>query len=132
MSTHDKINYVELPATDLAATRRFFEEVFGWTFADFGPDYTAFTNAGLRGGFFRSDLRARTANGSALVVLYSDDLEDTQRKVEAAGGVTQTMSWNGRNLSGAKVPNGRYLVNLTACTEQGQTVQAIALFDKTR
>lgn len=88
MSTHDKINYVELPATDLAATRRFFEEVFGWTFADFGPDYTAFTNAGLRGGFFRSDLRARTANGSALVVLYSDDLEDTQRKVEAAGGVT--------------------------------------------
>jgi len=52
--------------------------------------------------------------------------------VEAAGGETQTMSWNGRNHSGAKVPNGRYLVRLTARTTEGQAVQAIALFDKIR
>ncbi len=51
---------------------------------------------------------------------------------EATGGVTQTMSWNGRNHSGARVPNGRYLVRLTASTAEGQTVQAIAVFDKIR
>ncbi len=53
-------------------------------------------------------------------------------RTEAAAGVTQTMSWNGRNHSGTRVPNGRYLVRLTARTPEGQTVQAIALFDKIR
>jgi len=52
--------------------------------------------------------------------------------VEAAGGVSRTMTWNGRSHTGAKVPNGKYLVRVTACTAEGQTVQAIALFDKTR
>ncbi len=51
---------------------------------------------------------------------------------EAAGGMTQTMTWNGRNASGARVPNGRYLLRLTARTAEGQTVQAISVFDKTR
>ncbi len=51
---------------------------------------------------------------------------------EAVGGVTQTLTWNGRNTSGARVPNGRYLVRLTAQTAEGQTVQAISVFDKTR
>jgi hypothetical protein len=52
--------------------------------------------------------------------------------VEAAGGVVQTLSWNGRNNTGASVPNGKYLVRLTARTDEGQTVQAIALLDKLR
>jgi uncharacterized protein len=86
MSRHEKINYVEYPSRDLAGTKRFFSEAFGWSFEDYGPDYTAFCDQGLDGGFFRSDLAARTETGSALVVLYSDDLEGTLDKVEAAGG----------------------------------------------
>lgn len=53
-------------------------------------------------------------------------------QVDAAGGVVQSMTWSGRNTSGAKAPAGRYLVQLTACTDEGQTVQTIALFNKTR
>ena len=52
--------------------------------------------------------------------------------VEAAGGVVQTLSWNGRNHSGARAPNGKYLVRLTARTAEGQTVQAIALVAQLR
>jgi subtilisin family serine protease len=52
--------------------------------------------------------------------------------VDSAAGVMQTLSWNGRNASGARVPNGRYLVRLTARTPEGQSVQAITLFDKAR
>jgi hypothetical protein len=83
---HEKINYVEYPASDLQAVKDFFGAAFGWSFTDYGPDYTAFLNEGLDGGFFKSDLHASTAAGSALVVLYSRDLEQTQAKVEAAGG----------------------------------------------
>lgn len=86
MPEHEKINYVEFPSRDIAGTKHFFSAAFDWTFVDYGPDYIAFSNQGLDGGFFRSELAARSDNGSALVVLYSRNLEDTLRKVEAAGG----------------------------------------------
>jgi hypothetical protein len=86
MNQHEKINYVELPAKDLAGTKAFFESVFGWSFTDYGPDYTAFENQGLDGGFFQSDLASSTEKGAALIVFYSDQLEATLAKVEKAGG----------------------------------------------
>ena len=86
MNQHEKINYVELPAKDLAGTKAFFESVFGWSFTDYGPEYTAFENQGLDGGFFQSDLASSTENGAALIVFYSNQLEATLAKVEKAGG----------------------------------------------
>ena len=53
MNEHEKINYVEFPSKDLAVTKAFFAAVFGWSFVDYGPDYTAFSDAGLDGGFFK-------------------------------------------------------------------------------
>ena len=88
MTKHEKINYVELAARDLAATKAFFGEVFGWSFTDYGSQYTAFASAetGLDGGFYAADIQARSEQGSALVVFYSEDLEATQAKIQAAGG----------------------------------------------
>jgi hypothetical protein len=86
MPQHEKINYVEYSSRDLGATKRFFQEAFGWVFEDYGPDYTAFSGQGLDGGFFKSELAARTSQGSALVVFYSAHLEGTLAKVVAAGG----------------------------------------------
>ena len=86
MNLHEKMNYVEFPAKDLAATKAFFESVFGWSFVDYGPEYTSFENQGLDGGFFQDDLASSTQNGAALIVFYSDQLEATLAKVEKAGG----------------------------------------------
>jgi len=86
MNQHEKMNYVEFPAKDLGATKAFFESIFGWSFTDYGPEYTAFENQGLDGGFFQSDLASSTENGAALIVFYSDQLEATLEKVEKAGG----------------------------------------------
>ncbi len=83
---HEKINYVEFPAGDPEATKAFFRHVFGWSFVDYGPDYTAFSESGLEGGFYRSQLKASTQAGSALIVIYSAALEETQKKIEQAGG----------------------------------------------
>ena len=86
MNLHEKINYVEFPAKDLPATKAFFQSAFGWSFVDYGPDYTAFSNQGLDGGFFQSDLASSSEKGAGLVIFYSNQLEATLAKVEKAGG----------------------------------------------
>jgi hypothetical protein len=86
MSEHEKINYVEFPSKNLAVTKAFFVEAFGWSFVDYGPEYIAFKNEGLDGGFFKSDLISSSNNGSALIVLYSNALEITLSKIENTGG----------------------------------------------
>jgi predicted enzyme related to lactoylglutathione lyase len=42
MNRHESINYLELPSSNLDATKTFFSNVFGWTFVDYGEEYTAF------------------------------------------------------------------------------------------
>lgn len=86
MPVHEKMDYVEFPTRDLDATRGFFQAAFGWSFMDYGPDYIAFSGEGLDGGFYKADMAARMVNGSALIVFYSERLEDTLAKVTAAGG----------------------------------------------
>ena len=86
MGKHEKINYVEFPAKDIEAVKNFFNKAFGWNFSDYGPDYTAFSDGVLDGGFYKSDLNASSKKGSALIVFYSDDLENTKTKIENAGG----------------------------------------------
>lgn len=86
MNVHQKMNYVEFPAKDMEATKAFFSNAFGWEFTDYGPDYASFADEGLDGGFYKSDLSASTKNGSALIVFYSNNLEETQAKIQRAGG----------------------------------------------
>lgn len=87
MNQHKKSTCVEYPSRNLALTKSFFEKVFGWTFQDYGPEYTAFLNEGLNSRFYLSEQTSTTENGAALLVFYSDDLEGTQVKVKAAGGI---------------------------------------------
>ena len=90
MDPANKITYVEFQASDLEKTKAFFEKVFGWTFTDYGPDYTSFVDGQIAGGFAHSDRHATAAAGSALVVIFHPRLEETLRRVVEHGGrVTQ-------------------------------------------
>ncbi|MGB1262447.1 MAG: VOC family protein [Cognaticolwellia sp.] len=91
MPNNLKLNYVEFPAIDITATKQFFEKAFGWSFQDYGPDYTAFSDQGLDGGFYRAELSSVASKGGALLVLLSTDLEQSQFEVEQAGGKISTM-----------------------------------------
>jgi predicted enzyme related to lactoylglutathione lyase len=86
VNQNEKINYVEFPANDFDATKIFFKAVFDWSFIDYGPDYVAFSGAGLDGGFYQSDLSSLARNGSALIIFFSNNLEQTQSKIKSAGG----------------------------------------------
>ena len=55
-------------------------------FEDFGPEYTAFSNQGLDGGFYQSTLKSLAENGAALIVFYSNNLESTLNQVKVASG----------------------------------------------
>ena len=83
-SEHDKrIDYIELPASDLSAIKTFYAKVFGWSFTDYGPAYTAFADGRLDGGFF---LQSEAAPRGALVVIYAADLESLASAIVDAGG----------------------------------------------
>ena len=86
MNQQEKLNYVEWPAVNINATKQFFKAAFNWHFTDYGPDYTAFDNQGLEGGFYRAAIASRSEKGAALLVFFSEDLEKTLSKVERHGG----------------------------------------------
>lgn len=80
------IQYIELPAPDLARMKAFYGAAFGWSFQDWGPDYVSFEHAGLEGGF--NPRRPLSPPGTgALIILLSEDLEAAEAAVVAAGGV---------------------------------------------
>lgn len=84
---NEKINYLELPSKDLVKTKRFFTDVFGWEFVDYGPEYCSFSkDTGMDGGFYLSDKIASTDTGSVLVVFYSEDLTTIKSKIVNNGG----------------------------------------------
>ncbi len=86
MLTDRRINYLELPARDFDAVQTFYEKAFGWSFTDYGPEYRAFNDGGLDGGFYKSEARSSAENGAALIVMYATDLEQTKDRVLASGG----------------------------------------------
>ncbi|MFK7994937.1 MAG: VOC family protein [Granulosicoccus sp.] len=81
-----KIDYIELPAADLDAVEAFYKHVFSWTFEDYGPDYRAFSDGRIDGGFYRAQLHSLADTGSALVIFYATDLEKVQASILGAGG----------------------------------------------
>lgn len=108
MGQHEKINYIEFPAKDLNIAKSFFGSLFNWVFEDFGDQYTAFYKAGMDGGFYKSDKVVSTENGSALVVFFSENLEETEAKVKNCGGqiTTPIFSFPGGRRFHFSDPNG--------------------------
>jgi predicted enzyme related to lactoylglutathione lyase len=82
--THLKIDYVELGSRNIGATTGFFAKAFGWTFADYGPEYQGFANAGIEGGVFAGE---DDVLKPPLVILKTDDLAEAEKAVKLAGGV---------------------------------------------
>lgn len=84
-----QMDYIEFPATDIEATKRFYGQVFGWKFTDYGPDYTSFEDGRLAGGFNKGADPAgigQPKTRGVLVVIYASALEDVYAKVKEAGG----------------------------------------------
>jgi len=109
MHTHHRMDYVEFTVRDLEAAKHFYAAAFGWSFTDYGPDYAGIQGIdGEPGGFRRSD---DVRPGGPLVVLYSNDLEETLAAVRAAGGriVQEPFSFPGGRRFHFEDPSGNEL-----------------------
>ncbi|GLQ54017.1 VOC family protein [Devosia nitrariae] len=84
MSNDQRIDYIELNVADIARSRQFYGDAFGWAFTDYGPDYCEFRDGRLSGGF--TTLGEVRSGGGPLVILYAGDLTATLARVKAAGG----------------------------------------------
>lgn len=78
-----RLDYVELPAGDITATRSFYEQAFGWTMTEFAPSYSATTSGDTDIGL-QSDASEKPP--APLPVIQVKDLESALAAVEAAGG----------------------------------------------
>jgi predicted enzyme related to lactoylglutathione lyase len=100
-----RIDYIEFPVLDLEQAKRFYATVFGWSFTDYGPDYTSFADGRLSGGFFKAET---VQPGGPLVVLYALDLEQVEEAVVAHGGtiVKETFTFPGGRRFHFRDPSG--------------------------
>ncbi|CAM2010842.1 VOC family protein [Acanthopleuribacter pedis] len=109
-NVNNSINYIEFPLVAREQTMAFYQQAFGWTFQEWGPDYLSFSGAGVEGGFNREEGVA-PGNPGVLVILFADDLEATQKAVEAAGGkvVREPYGFPGGRRFHFTDPNGNQL-----------------------
>lgn len=80
---NNQIDYIEFHANDLEMIKAFYTACFKWTFTDYGPDYTSFSDGKLNGGFERTD--SEIVSG-VLVVLYHENLEFLRDEIIKSGG----------------------------------------------
>lgn len=112
MTSHNNINYIEIPVKDLANTKQFFTAVFNWEFVDYGPDYSSFSQ-GINGGFFTADTLVNCTSGSPLIVLYSKQLEQTEKDIKQNGGTITKAIFSfpgGRRFHFNDINNNEYAV----------------------
>ena len=104
----NKIDYIELPATDLQRTKQFYSAVFGWAFEDYGPAYASFSDGRIAGGFTTET--PAPAQG-LLLVIYCSGLDAAQNKIREAGGsiVKETFAFPGGRRFHFADPSGNQL-----------------------
>jgi len=106
---HDRrIDYVEFQTTDVERSKAFYSSVFGWSFTDYGPEYTSFEDGRLTGGFSKAE---SVETGGPLIVIYALDLGATQVSVREHGGsiVKDTFSFPGGERFHFADPTGNVL-----------------------
>ncbi len=83
MRAEKRIDYVEIPVTDLKKAREFFSALFDWSFQEWGDDYMSFNDGRLEGGFRRAAEPA-PATG-VLIVFFRTDIDRDFDRVQELG-----------------------------------------------
>ena len=78
-----RINFIELPASNLGAAKDFYSTVFGWELTDYGPSYSCTTTGNADLGL-QGDMAEAPA--APLPVVLVDDIDAAEAAVARAGG----------------------------------------------
>ncbi|MBA4170770.1 MAG: VOC family protein [Chloroflexi bacterium] len=85
-----EMNWWEIPVPDLDDAKRFYGEVFGWTFQPFGEDYFAALgpDGDMLGGIFKAP--AHELGNGVRITFKTHELEVALERVSSAGGTVVT------------------------------------------
>ncbi len=104
---HHYINYIEFNVKNMEISKTFYRKAFDWSFTDYSPSYAAFKDASgsEAGGFFLSE---DIKTGGPLVILYSENLQQTRQTIIDAGGIIskETFAFPGGQRFQFIDPNG--------------------------
>ncbi len=87
MSENNRVDLIEFPASGqggVAASRAFYESVFGWSFVSYGDEYVDTPDSGVTVGV--NGFVEERQQTTPLAVVYVDDLEAARERVADAGG----------------------------------------------
>ena len=82
----NRIDYVEFPTSSNAshaAIKRFYGDVFGWSYQSWGDEYSDTKDSGITTGFNGS---SEHQAAKPLVVLFTSTLEAARERIIKAGG----------------------------------------------
>ncbi len=82
---HGKICYLEIPALTGEASAEFYSGIFGWTVRKRGDGELAFDDTGCVSGTWVKE-SDRTPDETIRTYIMVDDITETLRRIEAAGG----------------------------------------------
>lgn len=111
------LSYLELPASELAASKAFYSAAFGWEWIDYGPTYAATSNSSLEVGLNGLAATGPTHVGGEenaigpFLLFSTDDLGQALVSVTEAGGtiVTQPYAFPGGRRFHFQDPSGNIL-----------------------
>ncbi len=97
MAHRHLITHIEFSTKDMEETKKFYSDVFEWKIKDF-PDmnYATFEAEGGTGGGF-NPVSEESPAGSIMVYINTPDLDETLKKIRAAGG---TILMDGYDIPG--------------------------------
>ena len=85
----NQIDNIEFPFPDreaLIESRKFYQQVFGWQYQEWGPEYLDTGDSGVASGL-TVDQRQHP-----LIIIYTDNIEQALATVKQAGGeITQEL-----------------------------------------
>jgi predicted enzyme related to lactoylglutathione lyase len=111
-------NFIELPTTDIKKAKAFYEAVFGWSLAEFGPTYACTMTGDVDIGL-QAD--AAEASQSPLAVICVDDLEAVLAAVIKAGAsiVRPIFAFPGGRRFQFRDPSGNELAVMSPTEARG-------------
>jgi predicted enzyme related to lactoylglutathione lyase len=89
--TDTRICYLEIPAGDVAASARFYEQAFGWNIRERGDGAVAFDDAGQVSGSWVTDRPPMTEPGLMIYIMVDDAKLAVDAVVEAGGTIVRPL-----------------------------------------
>lgn len=81
-----QVTHLEIPAKDLKRAKGFYGKVFGWTFNDYGKEYTLWSppGGGVGGGIYKA--KTIPTKSSVRAYIEVDNVDGKLKEIKAARG----------------------------------------------